>query len=114
MLRDKIKLLTKAGKYSDVKKRIKAQQKEIETLNRLLKEEKENINEHKTYLVLDFLRRKELITNFELNKIIKRYRYSGMIKRFSKEADEKLDKKLSGIDKIIHQHKTEINIEELN
>ena len=110
MLKTKVKLLTKAGKYSDVKTRIKAQQKEIERLNKFLKDEKERINEHKTYLVLNFLKDKGLIKDRELKQIIWRYNNKQMGKKRMWKADKKLDKFLSGTDKINNKYKDEIKL----
>lgn len=106
-----IKFLTRKGKYKDIEARIKGQQHEIEILKDLVMKERNKLSEGKINQVLRFLVKNEMITNYELKRIISRYRFISTQKRAIRESEEKQEKSLiSGVDKVLSKYKEEIEL----
>jgi hypothetical protein len=106
--RNRHKLLTKGGKYSDIKKRIQTQKKEIKILRDSIKKEKSLITQKKVLIILRYLLEKGLLKSWEIKRIVKRYNFYTMSKRQERQADKKLDKTLTGVDKLLNKYKEEI------
>lgn len=100
----KIKFLTKNYKYKDVKSRIEGLQNEIIILQKRVEKERNKLTPDRVRSVLEFLIKRELLKEKELNKIIKRYNFFCM----QKKNEKRLDVDMVGLQKTINKFKEEI------